>query len=156
MREVKVDVEIVRLTLILIRRILSICQPSSKVAILRFERGMQQGLLARISRSSIMEYHAFGIISLGRKSACHYMICGVQGDFTKDLVANPPKTVWTRELKFGESPLYSYDLQHIVASPHLFSLNANADDHHTNFSQPASATPQQCSPVASAFVPVLA
>jgi hypothetical protein len=38
-------------------------QPSSKVAIIRFKRGMQQGLLGRISRSSIMEYHAFGIIS---------------------------------------------------------------------------------------------
>ncbi|RBQ68299.1 hypothetical protein VDGD_21599 [Verticillium dahliae] len=48
-----------------------------------------------------MEYHAFGIISEGRKSGCHYMICGVQGDFTKGLVADPPKTVWTRELKFG-------------------------------------------------------
>ncbi|KAG6920183.1 hypothetical protein DXG01_004952 [Tephrocybe rancida] len=46
-REVKVDVEI----------------PSPKVVIMRFERGMQQGLLARISRGSIMEYHAFGIIS---------------------------------------------------------------------------------------------
>ena len=43
-REVKVDVEI----------------PSPKVAVLRFERGMQQGLLARISRSSIMEVrHSF-------------------------------------------------------------------------------------------------
>jgi hypothetical protein len=48
-----------------------------------------------------MEYHAFGIISEGRKSPYHYMICGVQGDFTKELVMNPPKTVWTRELKFG-------------------------------------------------------
>ncbi|KFY28801.1 hypothetical protein V491_00285 [Pseudogymnoascus sp. VKM F-3775] len=85
LREVKVDVEI----------------PSPKVAILRFERGMQQGLLGRISRTSIMEYHAFGIISEGRKSSHHYMICGVQGDFTKDLVANPPKTVWTRQLKFA-------------------------------------------------------
>lgn len=75
--------------------------PSPKVAVLRFERGMQQGLLGRISRTSIMEYHAFGIISEGRKSNQHYMICGVQGDFTKELVANPPKTVWTRELKFG-------------------------------------------------------
>ncbi|KAK3316857.1 hypothetical protein B0H66DRAFT_306716 [Apodospora peruviana] len=75
--------------------------PSPKVAVLRFDRGMQQGLLGRISRTSIMEYHAFGIISEGRKSPCHYMICGVQGDFTKDLVANPPKTVWTRELKFA-------------------------------------------------------
>ncbi|KFY05457.1 hypothetical protein V492_08525 [Pseudogymnoascus sp. VKM F-4246] len=85
LREVAVDVEI----------------PSPKVAILRFERGMQQGLLGRISRTSIMEYHAFGIISEGRKSGHHYMICGVQGDFTKDLVINPPKTVWTREMKFA-------------------------------------------------------
>ena len=91
LREVPVEVEI----------------PSPKVAVLRFERGMQQGLLGRISRTSIMEYHAFGIISEGRKATHHYMICGVQGDFTKDLVANPPKTVWTRELKFGTlSPLF--------------------------------------------------
>jgi hypothetical protein len=57
--------------------------------------------LGRISRTSIMEYHAFGIISEGRKAKHHYMICGVQGDFTQTLVSNPPKTVWTRELKFG-------------------------------------------------------
>lgn len=68
---------------------------------------MQQGLLGRISRTSIMEYHAFGIISEGRKSGCHYMICGVQGDFTKGLVTHPPKTVWTRELKFGMLVQYS-------------------------------------------------
>ncbi|KAI5374829.1 hypothetical protein J4E82_006507 [Alternaria postmessia] len=85
LREVSVEVEI----------------PSPKVAVLKFERGMQQGLLGRISRTSIMEYHAFGIISEGRDATHHYMICGVQGDFTKNLVANPPKTVWTRELKFA-------------------------------------------------------
>lgn len=85
LREVWVEVEI----------------PSAKVAILRFERGMQQGLLGRISRTSVLEYHAFGIISEGRKATHHYMICGVQGDFTKKLVAQPPKTVWTRQLKFG-------------------------------------------------------
>lgn len=85
LREVPVEVEI----------------PSPKVAVLKFERGMQQGLLGRISRTSIMEYHAFGIISEGRKATHHYMICGVQGDFTRNLVANPPKTVWTRQLKFG-------------------------------------------------------
>ncbi|CAK7236088.1 hypothetical protein SCUCBS95973_009487 [Sporothrix curviconia] len=75
--------------------------PSPKVAILRFERGMQQGLLGRISRTSLMEYHAFGIISEGRHATHHYMICGVQGDFTKGLVSDPPRTVWTRELKFA-------------------------------------------------------
>ncbi|RDL41324.1 uncharacterized protein BP5553_01303 [Venustampulla echinocandica] len=85
LREVPVEVEI----------------PSPKVAVIRFDRGMQQGLLGRISRTSIMEYHAFGIISEGRKSPYHYMICGVQGDFTKSLVADPPKAVWTRELKFA-------------------------------------------------------
>ena len=94
-------------------------QPSPKVAVLRFERGMQQGLSARISRSSIMEYHAFGIISHvhspqissatlslilvifreGKKSDRHYLICGVQGDFTRNLVDNPPKHIWTRQLK---------------------------------------------------------
>ncbi|EJD44884.1 hypothetical protein AURDEDRAFT_166067 [Auricularia subglabra TFB-10046 SS5] len=84
-REVAVDVEI----------------PSPKVAILRFERGMQQGLLGRISRSHIMEYHAFGIISEGTHAKYHYMICGVQGDFTRGLVNDPPKRIWTRELKFA-------------------------------------------------------
>ncbi|KAF5599023.1 non-ribosomal peptide synthetase [Fusarium pseudoanthophilum] len=75
--------------------------PSSKVAVLRFNRGMQQGLLGRIGRSALMEYHAFGIISEGRHSPYHYMVCGVQGDFTKSLVANPPTKIWTRELKFA-------------------------------------------------------
>jgi hypothetical protein len=62
-REVPVDIEL----------------PSPKVAIIRFQRGMQQGLLGRISRTSIMEYHAFGIISEGTHAKYHYMICGVQG-----------------------------------------------------------------------------
>ncbi|KAH6718816.1 hypothetical protein BKA61DRAFT_669159 [Leptodontidium sp. MPI-SDFR-AT-0119] len=84
-REVPVEVEI----------------PSSKVAVLKFKRGMQQGLLGRIGRSAALEYHAFGIISEGKNSGYHYMVCGVQGDFTKSLVANPPKAIWTRELKFA-------------------------------------------------------
>jgi len=84
-REVPVDIEL----------------PSPKVAIIRFERGMQQGLLGRVSRSSIMEYHAFGIISEGKHAKYHYMICGVQGDFTRGLVNDPPRTLWTRQLKFA-------------------------------------------------------
>jgi len=99
LREVPVEVEI----------------PSPKVAVLKFERGMQQGLLGRISRTSVMEYHAFGIISEGRKATHHYMICGVQGDFTRNLVANPPKTVWTRQLKFGTFPPHS--LIHLTDMP---------------------------------------
>jgi hypothetical protein len=84
-RKVKVDVEI----------------PSSKVAVLRFERGMQQGLLARISRGAVTEYHAFGIISEGVNAKYHYLVCGVQGDFTRGLVDNTPTTIWTRQMKFA-------------------------------------------------------
>ena len=73
--------------------------PSPKVAIIRFERGLQQGLLARISRSPILEYHAFGTISEGKHAKYHYLICGVQGDFTRELVINPPTHLWTRQLK---------------------------------------------------------
>jgi len=48
-----------------------------------------------------MEYHAFGIISEGTHAKYHYMIAGVQGDFTKGLVNDPPKTLFTRQLKFA-------------------------------------------------------
>ncbi|KAI6778102.1 uncharacterized protein J7T54_001522 [Emericellopsis cladophorae] len=75
--------------------------PSSKVAILCFEGGIEQGHLGRIGRTSLMEYHAFGIISEGKKSAHHYMVCGVQGDFTQSLVRDPPKALWTRQFKFA-------------------------------------------------------
>ncbi|KAJ7928454.1 hypothetical protein B0H13DRAFT_2652929 [Mycena leptocephala] len=47
------------------------------------------------------EYHAFGIISKGRQANEHYLICGVQGDFTQSLVDHPPTHLWTRQLKFA-------------------------------------------------------
>ncbi|KAM6490931.1 hypothetical protein JOM56_009460 [Amanita muscaria] len=63
---------------------------------------VQQGLLARISRTGVWEYwHAFGI-SEGKNSNKHFLICGVQGDFTQGLVNNTPTHIWTHELK--ESP----------------------------------------------------
>ena len=46
-------------------------QPSARVAIVKFERGIQQGLLGRISRHGLLEYHGFGIISEGIESGCH-------------------------------------------------------------------------------------
>lgn len=70
---------------------------------MRFKRGMQQGLLGRVSRSAIKEYHAFGIISEGTHSKYHYLICGVQGDFTRSLVNDPPRKLWTRELKVSHA-----------------------------------------------------
>jgi len=78
--------------------------PSPKIAVIRLERGMQHGLFTRISRSSIMEYHAFGIVSEGTHAEHHYLVCGVQGDFTRRLILNPPTHLWTRQLKFAGIP----------------------------------------------------
>ena len=46
-----------------------------------------------------MEYHGFGIISEGIESNAHYIIAGVQGDWTRGLVNDPPKFLYTREMK---------------------------------------------------------
>ncbi|TRM69136.1 hypothetical protein BD626DRAFT_543984 [Schizophyllum amplum] len=75
--------------------------PSPKVAVLKFKRGMQGGMLARVSHHPIMEFHAFGIISEGKNSDAHYLVAGVQGDFTRGLVENPPTHLYTRELKIA-------------------------------------------------------
>lgn len=74
-------------------------QPSPRTAVVKLQRGIQQGLLGRISRSSVMEYHGFGIISEGVESGCHYMIVGVQGDWTRSIANDPPKYIWTRQMK---------------------------------------------------------
>jgi len=130
-REVEVDIEL----------------PSPKVAIVRFKRGMQQGLLGRISRSAVKEYHAFGIISEGTHAKYHYMICGVQGDFTRSLVNDPPRTLWTRELKFAgvsnTSTLYKRGirictgtgigaaLSTCIQSPHWYLIWIGSDQEKT-------------------------
>ncbi|PSR81910.1 hypothetical protein PHLCEN_2v6205 [Hermanssonia centrifuga] len=81
-----------------------ITTPSPRVAVIKFQKGIQQGLLGRISRSAIVEYHGFGIISEGIDSGCHYIIAGVQGDWTRGLVTDVPTHLWTREMKFAGLP----------------------------------------------------
>ena len=49
----------------------------------------------------IAHYHCY---SEGPHAKYHYMICGVQGDFTRSLVNDPPKYLWTRELKVTSIP----------------------------------------------------
>lgn len=66
-RRVRIDIELVSCACVHFTSVAYLAhhdqQPSNKVAVLRFDRGMQQGLLGRISRSAVKEYHAFGIIS---------------------------------------------------------------------------------------------
>jgi hypothetical protein len=78
---------------------------------------MRQGLFVRIARRPLSDYHLFGIVSWvpiylivkmiltlftphseGIDAEYHYLICGVQGDFTKNLQKNPAVRLWTRQL----------------------------------------------------------
>ncbi|KIM29823.1 hypothetical protein M408DRAFT_67200 [Serendipita vermifera MAFF 305830] len=84
-----------------------ITTPSPRVALIKFQCGIQQGLFGRISRDPLREYHGFGIISEGIESGCHYMVVGVQGDWTRGIVSDPPTHLYTREMKFSGLPYLS-------------------------------------------------
>ncbi|KAL2331640.1 hypothetical protein Fmac_019221 [Flemingia macrophylla] len=80
----------------------SVSAPSNHAAIIKFEGGVQAGLLGRISPSPLSEWHAFGIISDGKKE--HMMLAGAVGDFTKSLISTPPKHLWVRTMHFAGLP----------------------------------------------------
>ncbi|EIW80688.1 hypothetical protein CONPUDRAFT_57605 [Coniophora puteana RWD-64-598 SS2] len=107
--------------------------PSPKVAVLRFERGMQQGLLARISRECILEYHAFGIILEGKCSKYHYLICGVQGDFTRRLFAgvSNTSTLYTRGIRVCTGTGLGAALSTCLQSPYWYLIWIGSDQEKT-------------------------
>jgi hypothetical protein len=78
---------------------------SPVVILLRFKGGCRTGLFGRISRHPLKENHAFGISSLSPTSEEHYMCIVGQGDFTRNLIANPPTYLWTRKFKFVGLPI---------------------------------------------------
>ncbi|CAA0817824.1 Unknown protein [Striga hermonthica] len=79
-----------------------VSSPSGHAAIIKFEGGVKSGILGRISPSPFSEWHAFGIISDGKKE--HMMLAGAVGDFTKSLVSNPPTHLWVRQVHFAGLP----------------------------------------------------
>ncbi|GLJ37908.1 hypothetical protein SUGI_0771220 [Cryptomeria japonica] len=76
--------------------------PSGHASLIKFPSGIKAGLLGRISRSPLSDWHAFGIISDGKDE--HMMLAGAVGDFTKSLVSDPPKYLYTRCVKFAGLP----------------------------------------------------
>ena len=78
--------------------------PSPKVCLLKYKGGVKPGILGRISRKPLLEWHAFGIISEGPQSGVHYMLVTALGDFTRGLIEDPPKEVYTRRFKFVGLP----------------------------------------------------
>ncbi|KAJ1402143.1 hypothetical protein SESBI_28241 [Sesbania bispinosa] len=86
-----------------VRRVpVKVSTTSGHASIIKFEGGIKAGILGRISPSPLSEWHAFGIISDGKKE--HMMLAGVVGDFTKSLVSNPPTHLWVRQVHFAGLP----------------------------------------------------
>ncbi|MBA0662473.1 hypothetical protein Goklo_006583 [Gossypium klotzschianum] len=86
-----------------VRRVpVNISAPSSHASIIKFEGGIESGILGSISPSPLSEWHAFGIISDGKTE--HMMLAGAVGDFTKSLVSNPPTHLWVRTVHFAGLP----------------------------------------------------
>nr|CAD1824009.1 unnamed protein product [Ananas comosus var. bracteatus] len=86
-----------------VRRVpVSVTAPSGHASIVKFSGGVKAGLLGRISRSPLSEWHAFGIISDGE--ATHMMLAGAVGDFTKGLVSDLPQRLWVRRVHFAGLP----------------------------------------------------
>ncbi|KAF5186266.1 Adenylate-forming reductase [Thalictrum thalictroides] len=86
-----------------VRRVaVTVSAPSGHASIIKFDGGVRAGLLGRISPSPLSEWHAFGIISDGKKD--HMMLAGAVGDFTRTLVSNPPSHLWVRQVHFSGLP----------------------------------------------------
>ncbi|CAN6444267.1 unnamed protein product [Victoria cruziana] len=76
--------------------------PTNHASIIKFSGGIKPGILGRIARSPLSDWHAFGIISDGKKE--HMMLAGAVGDFTRGLVSNPPSQLWVRRVHFAGLP----------------------------------------------------
>lgn len=96
-----------------LRRVpVSATAPSGHAAIIKFTGGVKAGLLGRISRAPLSEWHAFGIISDGKEE--HMMLAGSVGDFTRRLVAEPPRNLWVRGLHFAGLPYLVHMYSRVV------------------------------------------
>ncbi|KAM0879719.1 hypothetical protein ACQ4PT_034057 [Festuca glaucescens] len=76
--------------------------PSTNALIITFQGGVKAGLLGRISRSLLSEWHAFGIIS--GDGDTHSMLAGAVGDFTRGLVSDLPSHLWVHKVQFAGLP----------------------------------------------------
>ena len=86
-----------------VRRVpVAVTARSSHASVITFQGGVQGGLLGRISRSPLSEWHAFGIISDNEET--HAMLAGAVGDFTRALISDPPKHLWVRGVHFAGLP----------------------------------------------------
>nr|KYP53304.1 hypothetical protein KK1_024679 [Cajanus cajan] len=106
----------------------SVSAPSNHASIIKFEGGVQAGLLGRISPSPLSEWHAFGIISDGKKE--HMMLAGAVGDYTKSLITKDIELNFGKEIrelvnKYPKEKVIVHDTA-ICGRPNVAEMSVNA------------------------------
>lgn len=89
--------------------------PSKSNTVLEISGGIADGMLGRISRQPLLEWHAFGIMSAGPASNSHSMLIVARGDFTCGLVTDPPSFLWVRCFRFAGLPFCVRMYKSVVA-----------------------------------------
>lgn len=74
--------------------------PGEGTMLIHFPGWVGRGLLGRISRKPMLEWHAFAIVSKEHADS-HLMMVSAVGDFTRGLVADPPAELYVRTVRFA-------------------------------------------------------
>lgn len=86
---------------------------STSIVTLKFHGGLRLGLLGAVARHPLKDWHSFGSISDGPDSDWHMLVVIALGDFTKELINDPPTHLFTRRLKAVGGP-YMIPMYHRV------------------------------------------
>jgi hypothetical protein len=77
---------------------------SPSIVEITFPGHSHPGMFGRVSRGLLADWHAFAVVSGETIRGSHMMVISGVGDFTRRLIAMPPKTLYTRTLRFPGLP----------------------------------------------------
>ena len=86
---------------LMVRRLEVSCyKPSGHALVITYNDAAPAcGTFGRISHSVLGEYHTFALITPDPKTRSHKMIVAAAGDWTKALIASPPRSLWVRTIR---------------------------------------------------------
>lgn len=111
--------------------------PSQQAAMITLPGWVAPGILNRISRQPMYEWHAFATICMHPNADKHVMMISPLGDFTRSLITHPPSCLYVRTIRFaGLAYLVSLYQRVVViatgtgASPYLSNILQPTNDIH--------------------------
>jgi len=83
--------------------------PSPSTVVLQFPDGAPAaGTFGRVAHHPLGCWHAFATVSASRTARTHAMVVSGVGDWTKALVASPPRGLWVRRIR---TPGFMYNVR---------------------------------------------